>query len=76
MILLRTVWKDPDEGSAATPISSQTVLSKIWISSEVKYKLKSMRPLGRVTVQGELYVTWILSPVQSQLSHTDYVVFL
>ena len=47
--------------------------------SKVKYKLNSTKSLGQVTVQGayneplwgELYVTWILSPVQSQLSHTE-----
>ena len=83
LILLRTVWEETRGAQRPKSPPKQSSV-KFGFCSKVKYKLNSTRPLGRVTVQGayneplwgESYVTWILSPVQSQLSHTDYMVFL
>ena len=80
-ILLRTVWEET-RGAQRPESPPKPSSVKFGFCSEVKYKLNSTRPLGRVTVQwayneplwGELYVIWMLSPVQSQLSHTDYMV--
>jgi hypothetical protein len=71
-ILLRTVWEETRGAQRPESPPKQSSV-KFGFCSEVKYKLNSTRPLGRDTVQGayneplwgELYVTWILAPVQS-----------
>ena len=82
-ILLRTVWEET-RGAQQPKSPPKQSSEKFGFCFKVKYKLNSTRPLGRVTVQGaynepllgKVYVTWILSPVQSQLSYMDYMVFL
>ena len=83
LISLRTVWEEIRGAQQPESPPKQSSV-KLGFCYKGKYKLNSTRPLGQATVQGaykeplrgELYVTLILSPVQSQLPCTDCMVFL